>query len=344
LKNTPDPHFNGWQTVRYELLRTRICDLGLSIKGSRLTPFIRQLHRELAAKNLRFRPSFYLTDSWGCPDQVPVIGIPFYLADERLARIEEEQTGELEDTHTTMMLLRHETAHAFNYAYRLWEDPEWVKVFGHFFTPYRDTFRPQLRSRTFVRHIYAGQYGPTYAQKHSDEDFAETFAVWLTPNSNWRRRYHKWPAMKKLRYVDRTMRKIGQQPPLRRGGELFNPVESLTMLLAEHYGERPERFRAAARGFVDDRLREFFSDARKGRTTELVEALRSYRRELIPRMVRWSGLSEKEARGILRKVEERADALRLCFPASQRETALLDISSLAIALAMDFAFTGQFLD
>ena len=26
---------NGWETVRYELLNTRICDLGLQIDGSR---------------------------------------------------------------------------------------------------------------------------------------------------------------------------------------------------------------------------------------------------------------------------------------------------------------------
>jgi len=87
---------NSWETVRYELLNTRICDLKLQIEGSPIEPFIRRLYRELAAKGLAFQPECYLTDSWGCPDGVPVIGIPFYLADRRLIRIEEEQTGEIE--------------------------------------------------------------------------------------------------------------------------------------------------------------------------------------------------------------------------------------------------------
>ena len=86
------------------MLHTRVCDLGLQIEGSPIEPFIERLHREFDAKGMLFRPSFYLTDSWGCPDRVPVIGIPFYLADKRLARIEEEQTGEIEDEQMVMML------------------------------------------------------------------------------------------------------------------------------------------------------------------------------------------------------------------------------------------------
>jgi hypothetical protein len=342
--NKSGSRFNGWHTVRYELLNTRICDLGIRVEKSPFEPFVTQLYRELEVKRLKFHPSVYLSDSWGCPDQVPVIGVPFYLADERLARIEEEQTGDVEDPQTIMMLLRHETAHAFNYAYRLWEDSEWVEAFGPFTKPYRDTFHPQPRSRNFVRHISASQYGPTYAQKHSDEDFAETFAVWLTPGSNWRRTYQKWPAMKKLKYVDRTMRRVGALAPVRTEGELYNPVGKLTMLLAEHYGEHPERFRAAARGYVDDRLREVFSAPKRGDTMPLGTLLKTHRRVLTSRMVRLAGLGSEDAAEILRKLEERADALKLRVPSAGRESALVDLASVAIALAMDFAYTGQFLD
>src|ERR1700738_2062113 len=99
---------NSWETVRYELLNSRICDLGIQIEGSPVEPFVNRLHRELAAKGLEFQPECYLTDSGGCPDEVPIIGIPFYLADKRLLRIEEEQTGEIESDQLIMMLLRHE--------------------------------------------------------------------------------------------------------------------------------------------------------------------------------------------------------------------------------------------
>jgi hypothetical protein len=336
------PAFNSWETVRYELLSSRICDLGLDVRSPRLAPFLRQLARDLDARKLRFRPSFYLSDSWGCPDRVPVIGIPFYLADERLARIEEEQTGEVEDGHTTMMLLRHEAAHAFNYAYRLWERPEWSETFGSFHEPYRDVFEPNPRSRNFVQHITAQQYGPTYAQKHPDEDFAETFAVVLTPRSGWRKKYGRWPVFGKLKLVERLMKEIAARQPLVRGGELVRPVEELRLTLAEHYGERAERFRAAAQGYVDDRLREVFPPLR-GEALPLEAVIRKHRQLLVDTLARWSGLRAEDAGAIVAKLEERAGALGLELPARRRETALMDLASMATAVALDYAYTGQLL-
>jgi len=220
------------------LLRSRICDLGLRIKGSPLEPFIRQLERELSAKSVDYAPKFYLTDGWGCPDRVPAIGIPFYLASPLLGQIEREQTGDLEDSETIMQLLRHETGHAINYAFRLWEDPTWREIFGPFSKPYREVFHPNPWSRRFVRHIRCWSYGFTYAQKHPDDDFAETFAVWLTPRSGWRRKYRDWPAIQKLRYVDRLMRNLSTCRPKCRGGKLVEPVSELTMPLGEYYRRR----------------------------------------------------------------------------------------------------------
>ncbi|MCX7846644.1 MAG: hypothetical protein N2595_01220 [bacterium] len=336
--------FNSWDTTRYELLNTRICDLGVQIEGSLLEPYIRRLYRELSAKRLIFRPQCYLTDSWGCPDQVPVIGIPFYLADVRLRRIEEEQTGEVEDAHLIMMLLRHEAAHAFNYAYRLWERKDWQEVFGSFHRPYREVFKPEPSSREFVRHLASGPHGRTYAQKHPDEDFAETFAVWLTPRSNWRRRYRGWPALAKLQYVSRLMRRIGKRMPPITSGELLNPVEKITALLSQHYGERAERFRAAAQGYVDDRLRELFPPIPLRGSMTVARALRTHRDFLLARMTRWSDLRPSDAEAILTKVIQRAHTLRLRFPQAQLQQTLMDLAALTTALAMDFAYTGQLLD
>jgi len=237
---------DDWETVRQGLLTRRICDLGLRIKGSPIEPLLRQLKRELMDKGLDFVPGFYLTDSWGCPDQVPTVGIPFYLASASLERIEKEQTGELEDEQTIMQLLRHEAGHAINYAFRLWEQPAWRETFGSFSKPYRDVFHPNPWSRRFVRHICSCPYRYTYAQKHPDEDFAETFAVWLTPRSGWRRKYHDWPAIQKLRYVDRLMRKLCDQEPQCKRGRLVNPVRELTMPLAEHYRRQTRTYSRTA--------------------------------------------------------------------------------------------------
>ena len=162
----------------------------------------------LSDRGLVFRPPIYLSDEWGCPDGIARIGVPFYLADERLCRIEEELTGEVEDETESMRYLRHEAGHAFNYAYRLYDRADWHTTFGSFAEPYRDNYFPDPFSTSYVRHVLGW-----YAQKHPDEDFAETFAVWLTPHMDWRAAYEGWGALEKLEYVDRVMGEVGSSVP-----------------------------------------------------------------------------------------------------------------------------------
>ena len=335
---------NAWETVRYELLNTRICDLGLRLQDSPIEPCLRQLEAEFTTRAILFQPRFYLSDSWGCPDEVPIIGVPFYLADKRLMRIEQEQTGEVENTTDLMQYLRHEAGHAINYAYRLWDDPEWPPTFGRFNKAYRDAFDPDPFSRNFVRHIAHGRlHRTTYAQKHPDEDFAETFAVWLTPRSGWRRRYENWPAMKKLLYVDRLMRRIRSKQPLRTSGPLIAPVAELAMTLAEHYGQRAERFRANAQGFVDDKLRIVFSELRADVPSIPAQVfLRRRRRTLTQRIARWSGVECEEIEMVLVKLEDRARALGLRAKDEKETERLVDVASLVTAMVVQFNNTGDF--
>ena len=333
----------SWSTVRYELLNTRVSDLKLRIDGSPVEPMIRQVRRELAAKGIAFTPSFYLTDSWGCPDEVPAVGIPFYLADRRLARIEEEQTGEIEDLRTTMMFLRHEVGHALNYAYRLWEWEGWSETFGKFSKPYRDVFLPDPSSRDFVRHLVHSQYGRNYAQKHPDEDFAETFAIWLTPRSGWRRKYRFWPALRKLSFVAQLMRGVKHRGlPAVGAGPLLNPVEDMTMLLAEHYGQRAERYRAAAQGYVDDKLSQVFPKMRAKAMVPAAQFIHQHRTRLVSSISVWSGLDTEEVTTILDKLEDRSRFLALRMPRRMGSEKLVQVTSLATSLAKDFAYTGRF--
>jgi hypothetical protein len=335
---------NAWETVRYELLNTRICDLGLRLQGAPIVPCLRQLEAECKAHGIVFQPRFYLSDSWGCPDEVPIIGIPFYWADKRLMRIEEEQTGEAENSSDFMQYLRHEGGHAINYAYRLWEDPEWTQTFGRFHQAYRDAFDPNPFSRHFVRHIAHGRlHRTTYAQKHPDEDFAETFAVWLTPRSGWRRRYQNWPAMKKLLYVERLMRRLRHKQPLRTSGPLVAPVTSLTMTLADHYGQRAERFRTNAQGFVDDKLRLVFPELRAATASMPAQVfLRRRRHTLVKRISHWSDMEAEEIEMLLIKLEDRARTLGLRTKTSEETERLVDVASLVTAMAVQFNNTGGF--
>src|SRR2546423_1255889 len=237
-----------------ELLQKPIRELGLKLEGSSVERFVQQLYRELEAKALhKFRPSVYLTDEWGCPDEEPVIGIPFYLADPKLQKLEREM-NDLEDSRQIMMYLRHEAGHAFNYAYELYKTSEWKEIFGPFRRPYRDQYRPVPFSRNFVRHMEGW-----YAQKHPDEDFAETFAVWLTPRSRWRQRYEGWPALRKLLYVDRRVATLGAREPLVRLASADITVEEMTMTAEEFFRQGMREQPAPEDLALDTDLEDIFS-------------------------------------------------------------------------------------
>jgi hypothetical protein len=148
--------------------------------------------------------------------------------------------------------------------------------------------------------------------------------------------------LRKLEYVDRCMKSLRGVEPKCTGGKLCTPVEEMDLLLAEHYGQRAERYRAAAQGYVDDKLREVFPPIR-GRTLEPACALfRRHHEELLVRVSQWSGLQEEEVRALLTKLEDRAEALELSYFRRQTTAKVLDVTALGTALAMDFAYTGRF--
>lgn len=218
-------------TKQQELLSCKISELPLKIEATRLGESILRLYNELELAGIIFKPKTYLSNTWGCPNGVPVIGIPFYLADPILCELQTQMTGRnVEDDRTIMMLLRHEAGHTLNYAYRFYERPDWQKLFGSYFLPYQNEYKVDPYSNRFVHHLEG-----FYAQKHPDEDFAETFAVWLTPYSNWQRIYEGTPALDKLLYVDELLARYGEKAPLVTGGKLDVPVEEMVMTLREWY-------------------------------------------------------------------------------------------------------------
>ena len=138
------------------------------------------------AASRRFGPHFYLSTEWGVPFDTISIAIPFYLARVDLTDFHAERGGLVEGGGPSDILryLRHEMGHVVNYAYRLYETPEWTSQFGDINLPYEEEYRPKPFSPQYVDHLPGW-----YAQKHPDEDWAETFAVWMTPGLNWRERY-----------------------------------------------------------------------------------------------------------------------------------------------------------
>jgi len=142
-----------WEDERAALLGRKISTLGLTIRGSRVERLVNQLYAELEGRSIAFRPPVYLSDQWGCPDGTPLIGVPFYLVDARLERIEAEMSAGIENDIEAMRYMRHECGHAINYAFNLYEQPEWRSTFGAFSKPYRERYRADPFSRDYVRHI-----------------------------------------------------------------------------------------------------------------------------------------------------------------------------------------------
>jgi Putative zinc-binding metallo-peptidase len=336
-----------------ELLSRPIRELGLSIAGSPVERFVEQLYRELDAKGLtKFRPACYLTDEWGCPSGEPIIGIPFYLAHAALAQLEKE-THDLEDAREIMMYLRHEAGHAFTYAYKLHNKPEWKQIFGPFRRPYRDNYRPAPFSRDYVRHLPGW-----YAQKHPDEDFAETFAVWLTPRSNWRKRYRGWGALAKLQYLNRLARKLGKSDPLRRRGVTDITVDDMDTTVAEFYrrdGHRAEREAVAVAELgvselgvseltPDTDLRDIFPVSKRRKTAlPAREFLHQHRKAVIDKVAQWTGAQRPLIKTLMDAIEKRAGELDLRTDKTRSAEHLAEVTAYVTALVMTYVTKGKFI-
>lgn len=337
----------NWETERYALLNTRICDLELNLEETLLYRCIQRLYFELDKKRLPFKPPYYFTcagDEWGCPDKVPIMGIPFHLADNRLVRIEREMGYTTYDKRDLMILLRHEAGHATNYAYELYDEPEWRETFGDFYGTYPTNFRFKFNpfSKTYVKSQGDPKY---YAQAHPDEDFAETFAVWLTPRSNWRSVYKKWPSIKKLEYVDKVMRRLRIKKPHVTTGPLDSPYHSKTYTLIEYYGEALDNFKDKALGIYDEDLSKIFAFASNGhkRTIPAKDLIRKNRRFLVNTISRWTGAREKVVTPVIGRFFLRCRELDLCLSPEEEAYSLASLAALGTTVVMNYLHTGRYI-
>jgi hypothetical protein len=319
-----------------ELLERRISKLDLRLDGTALEPLIRQFYDELSAKGLVFHPPAHIGDEWFVPVGVPAIFIPFFLVHDRLRNLERTMMLEVEGgtAEWFMKLIRHEAAHAYSYAYRLPRKKKWQQTFGQTSreqTP--DVYHPQPFSRSYVVNL-----DDWYAQSHPDEDFAETFAVWLTPGLDWRKRYAGWKALQKLEYVDELMRSLAGKPPIHAPEYRAAEYEGLNLKLKTYYARKRKLYEDTYPDFYDADLRQLFS-APAGITAS--RYLRLRRRRLMNSVCQWTNEKKYRVNKLLVRLTERCDQLDLHVLNDDPQQDFR-VSAFITTLVMNYLFTGKF--
>jgi hypothetical protein len=214
-----------------------------------------------------------------------------------------------------MRILRHEAGHVVQHAYQLQRRRRWRQLFGRSSKRYPSYYRPNPASRNFVQHLRLW-----YAQSHPDEDFAETFAVWLTPRSNWRTRYEGWPALKKLQYVDELMAEIAGQKPLRTRRIEVEPLRKLRRTLGEHYKKKLEHYAVDTPRVYDRDLLRIFSNNPRHHQSPPAAAFIRHHRATIRRMVsKWTGEYQITLDTVLDEMFDRCRELKLRAVGSERQ-------------------------
>jgi hypothetical protein len=291
------------------LLATRLCDLPVRLDKTLVARRVARLRRELAARNIVAIPHVWLSEEFFTPDRVLGFAVPFYLAHPRLMRLERSQMFECEGASEAecRRILRHEAGHALEEAYHLNTRPRYKALFGDPDDPYPDNYTPRVDSRDHVINL-AGWY----AQAHPVEDFAETFAVWLNPFTDWRTVYAGWGALEKLMYVDELMREIAGKPPPLSSKTEVEPLGSLRHTLKSHYAAKRAHFAWPWPANYDQDLRRIFSDDPKDADAPAATRyLRRVRGALRTRISEGTGVHAYAVDQLLRQMIARAQSLGL---------------------------------
>jgi hypothetical protein len=322
-----------------ELLEKKISQLHLKLEGTRLQPLIQQLYDELSQKGLVFHPPCHVGDEWFVPVNLPAIFIPFFLAHDRLRQLERKIMLEVEGESPEwfMKLIRHEAAHAYAYAYQFTRKRVWQRTFGKSSASETPSFyRPRPYSRSFVVHL-----DDWYAQSHPDEDFAETFAVWLTPDQNWRARYKGWKALQKLEYMDELMRSLAGQPPVM-PEYCVADYDCLNVKLKTYYARKRKVYEDSFPDFYDNDLRQLFDASADGANHVKASVyLRHHRRELEDAVCQWTNENKYRVNQLLTRLIERCNKLDLHIKGYDPKQNL-QVSAYITTLVMNHLFTGKF--
>lgn len=325
-----------------EILKLRFKNISLSISNSDVEARIKQLYFELESKGLVFRPQIFLGDEWFSPEGMNAIAVPFYLSHPRLKNLEKSLMLEVEggDPQWFMKLLRHEAGHCFDHCYKFSKRKKWSQIFGSPSLEYQpDTYRPQPYSKSYVKHLERW-----YAQAHPDEDFAETFAVWLNPQMDWKKEYSKWPgALVKLQYMDQLAK---ESPRLKMTAEKGRPpsaVAYLTSTLEKYYQRRKREHADEYPDFYDSDLKKIFNgESQLAKREHSASRFMHRHRKAVVSTVAWATSERKfTIDALVKRLTDRCDQLELKLGKSETQTTM-EVASFLTSLVKNYLFTGKF--
>ena len=322
-----------------ELLDRKMSQLGLKLESTELQPLVQRLYDELSQKGLIFHPPCHVGDEWFVPVGIPAIFIPFFLVHDRLRKLERKMILEVEGETPEwfLKLIRHEAGHAYSYAYRLYKRKKWQETFGLASTEETEFYRPRPYSRSFVVHL-----DDWYAQSHPDEDFAESFAVWLTPGLDWRARYAGWKALQKLEYVDTLMRSLAGKPPIHQPVFRVADFDCLNLKLKTYYARKRKLYEDSYPDFYDNDLKQLFAAGPDTAGRPKASAyLRQRRRPLMNSVCQWTNEKKYRVDKLLARLIDRCDQLGLHLKADDPQQNL-QVSAYITTLVMNHLFTGRF--
>jgi len=323
-----------------DLLDLRLKDVYIPIERTALAPYLKKLQDELDAKGLhKFKPYFWFSDEWFTPDGHTGIAVPFYLCHKKIAMLQEKFLCDVEGgtPATFMKLLRHECGHAIDNAFKLRRKRKRQQIFGKSTDKYEETYAPKPFSKQYVTHVNGW-----YAQSHPDEDFAETFAVWLSPRSAWQKKYKGWTgAYKKLQYMDELMSELVDMKPAINTKRKIDVQSTLKIKLKDHFDEKVSHYGIDYQDVYDVHLLKLFTtNPDLALNLKASTFIRKIKKDVRKSVSPWTGAYQYTINEILQQIITRCDKLGLKLRFSAEESKNQFISMLSV-VTIEYIHNGS---
>jgi hypothetical protein len=151
--------------------------------------------------------------------------------------------------------------------------------------------------------------------------------------------------MKKLLYMDRIGRKLGNTDPIVAHGDTDITVDEMDVTVGEFYRRAIEQQLTPGELPLDTDLRDIFtvSKRRKKDVRPAVDLLRENRKVLIDKVNYWTGVQRPLVKRLVETIEAKVSDLGLRADIKCERESLTEITVYATALAMNYITRGKFI-